>query len=74
MNMGQLFNIGDVLYGFCNGYFGKDDYEQKRCVMLCSKYAVFEYDEGHATVLNYDDSFKKEDIEKWKILDEDLSF
>jgi len=23
-------NIGKVIYGFCNGYFGRDDYETKR--------------------------------------------
>ena len=25
-----MSNIGKVLYGFCNGYFGRDSYEDKR--------------------------------------------
>ncbi len=25
-------NIGDTLYGFCNGYFGRDSYGDKRVV------------------------------------------
>lgn len=25
-------NVGDTLYGFCSGYFGRDSYGQKRVV------------------------------------------
>ena len=27
--MNKLFNIGDRLYGFCNGYFGSGDCDQE---------------------------------------------
>lgn len=53
MNMLQIFQIGDEIQGHCNGYFGRDDNSNKMCVMVTSKYAVFQYENGHATVLNY---------------------
>ena len=65
-NMNQFFNTGDIIYGFCNGYFGRDDYEKKTCVFVTWKYAVFEYSDGSATVLNYSQNFNLETIEKWK--------
>ena len=54
MNMLQIFKVGDELEGYCNGYFGRDDYSDKTCVMCTRKYAVFERNDGEtATVLNY---------------------
>ena len=49
----QIFKVGDVIGGYCNGYFGRDDYDTKSCVMVTLNYAVFEYSDGTATVLNY---------------------
>lgn len=69
--MDKLFNIGDTIYGYCNGYFGRDDYDDKICVLVNSKYAVFQYTdgemEGKATVLNYRDNITKDDVDNWKI-------
>ncbi len=59
-NMLQLFKVGDEIEGFCNGYFGRDDYEAKVCVMVTPKYAVFQYGNGMATVLNYTERLEKE--------------
>lgn len=68
--MNKLFNIGDTLYGFCNGYFGRDDYSTKTCVMVTERYAVFQYAdgefEGHATVLNWPERLNTEMVSKWK--------
>ena len=67
--MKQFFNIGDNIYGFCNGYFGRDDYDDKLCIMVTNKYAVFQYTdgefEGNAVVLNYPDRLDKETVEEW---------
>lgn len=49
----QLFNPGDTIYGYCNGYFGRDDYDDKVCVMVTPKYAVFQNAEGEGSVLRY---------------------
>lgn len=68
--MNNFFNIGDRIYGFCNGYFGRDDYDTKICVSVTNKYAVFQYldgdFEGNAVVLNYPDRLDKETVNEWK--------
>ena len=38
-----MSNIGRVIYGFCNGYFGRDDYKTKiivfeTSVSICCRY------------------------------------
>ena len=68
--MNKLFNIGDRLYGFCNGYFGSGDYAAKVCVMVTPRYAVFEYLDGEfagsAAVLNDPDRLDRETVDSWK--------
>ena len=67
MNMMQIFTVGDEIGGYCNGYFDRDDYENKICIMVAPKFAIFQYDDGTATCLNYveglEDSAKGEN---WK--------
>ena len=41
--MNETVKVGDRISGYCNGYFGRDDYESKICVMVTNRYAVFEY-------------------------------
>ena len=67
----QLFKVGDTIYGFCNGYFGRMDYDTKICVLVTPKYAVFEYKNGSATVLNYREGME-DDVEAWKNPDDEL--
>lgn len=67
-NLLQLFRPGDVIHGFCNGYFGRDDYETKTCVAVTRRYALFEYEDGRATVMNqHDNQPSAEMVAKWKI-------
>ena len=54
-NMLQVFKAGDRIGGYCNGAFGRDDYDNKTCVMVTPNYAVFENEDGDGTVLNYGD-------------------
>ena len=67
-----LFNVGDVISGYCNGYFGRDDYGTKVCVMVTPMYAVFEYisegdeSKGMATVLNYTEALNETIVDSWK--------
>lgn len=53
MNMMQIFKVGDEIGGYCNGYFGRDDYDNKTCVMVTPKYAVFENEHGEGRILNF---------------------
>ncbi len=73
MNMLQIFTAGDQISGFCNGYFGRDDYEDKVCIMVTPRYAVFEYNDsdsemnGFAVVLNYSENLKNLDKKDWMV-------
>lgn len=42
MQMNDYFKVGDKIYGYCCGMFGRDDYTDKICVYVSLKYAVFE--------------------------------
>lgn len=66
MNMMQLFKCGDEIDGYCNGYFGRDDYDFKTCVMVAPLYAVFQNEAGYARTLNMDDRLTPEDVAEWK--------
>jgi len=61
--MKELFSVGDTITNYCNGFFGRDDYDDKLCIMVTDNYAVFQYTdgemEGKATVLNWDDSLPR---------------
>lgn len=69
--MDKYFSIGDKISGYCNGYFGRDDYDDKTCVLVTAKYAVFEYANDYAVVLNYNpqlENFDKQDfIDDWEL-------
>jgi hypothetical protein len=63
--MFKIFKLGDRIGGFCQGYFGRDDYDDKTCVLVTAKYAVFENEEGIASVLNYEEDMDKIDKQFW---------
>lgn len=67
-------NIGKIIYGYCNGYFGRDDYDNKVIVyetsnsIACIHYQK-DYDDhtrSHLTCANFDDEKDKDEhIKKW---------
>lgn len=67
--MNRPFEVGDRIYGFCNGYFGRDCYVDKICIVANSRYAVFEdLDNGFARILNYPSKAPKffDMMQEWK--------
>lgn len=70
MKMTKFFNIGERVYGFCNGYFGRDDYDTKLCIMVTSRFALFVYVdgefEGNAVVLNNPERLDIDMVKEWK--------
>ena len=70
--MKNLFSPGDIIYGYCNGAFGRDDYDTKTCIFVNNNYAVFQNDEGYGTILNKQDKkwLTIESVEGWKIQEE----
>ncbi len=39
----EPLRVGDVLYGFCAGYFGRDSYEDKRVEAIGADWVVVRY-------------------------------
>jgi hypothetical protein len=68
----ERFDVGDMIYGFCNGYFGRDDYSSKICIFSTDNFALFVYLENPntAVVLNYNEFKDKSKmwltIDKWR--------
>lgn len=40
--------VGDVLYGFCGGYFGRDSYGDKRVEAIGADWVVVREDDSYA--------------------------
>lgn len=67
-NMHHLLKVGDVLKGYCGGFFGRDDYEDKTALIVVTKFAVLGYKNGNAVVMNFSelgDTYPYSDVEKW---------
>jgi len=64
--MNMFFSPGDKIYGYCGGLFGRDDYDDKVCVMVSFNYAIFVNDEGYASALNRDSCITQERVDGWK--------
>jgi hypothetical protein len=65
--MSPIFSVGDTIEGYCNGYFGRDDYKLKTCTYITHKYAVFEYQDGTAVALNFDEWLEETDFSDWDL-------
>lgn len=65
-------NIGKRIYGYCNGFFGRDDYDDKIIVYetekaICCIY-VREYYKGILTTANFDSKEEKQKyIDEWSV-------
>ena len=66
-------NVGKIIYGFCNGYFGRDDYDTKIIVFetdcsICCRYITDEKwkSKGWLTCANFDSPDEKQAyIDSW---------
>ena len=61
-------NVGRKLVGFCNGYFGRDDYSDKIIIYEGKKWIVCKYvNEDSITCLNFESEEEKNTmIDKWE--------
>lgn len=68
--MNEFFAVGDTIHGYCNGFFGRDDYDSKICLLVNDRFALFQYldgeFEGNGVVLNKSPLLDSETIKKWK--------
>ena len=64
-----MSNIGTKIYGYCNGYFGRDDYSAKIIIAEGRKWIVCSYlyeDNDYVTCVNFDTEAEKEEcIKRW---------
>ena len=62
-------NIGTIIYGFCNGFFGRDDYSTKIIVYETSNSICCKYIENeHLNVAIFEDETEKQKyINEWKV-------
>ena len=42
-NFRKYFEVGDIIYGFCNGFFGRDDYNDKEVFHVSKHNIIFKY-------------------------------
>ena len=68
-------NVGKIIYGFCNGYFGRDDYDDKIIVFetdtaICCTY-LNEDRKGCLTTANFKTKQEKQKyINLWSVKEE----
>ena len=63
-------NIGKRIYGYCNGFFGRDDYNDKIIIFETAKAIVCMYADSYRgdaiTVANFDSEEEKNSyVAKW---------
>ena len=63
--------VGTKIFGYCNGYFGRDDYEDKIIILDGRKWIVCAYLNPYndrVTCVNFDsEKEKRECIERWSV-------
>ena len=60
-------SVGSVLKGFCNGFFGRDSYEDKMIEAMGMDWVVVrEIDSKEPLIATFHDGWQKEDM--WKLL------
>ena len=58
--------VGTILYGFCNGYFGRDSYEDKRIEAIGADWIVARDEYGHIHMATFDNTKEMEvKIAEW---------
>lgn len=52
--------VGTKIYGYCEGYFGRDDYDDKIIILESRKWIVCSYlDNDRVTCINFDTEKEK---------------
>lgn len=61
-----MSNVGRVIHGYCNGYFGRDSYHDKRIEAEGYDWVVVRED-GEPNFCYLDPKEKQELLDKWSI-------
>ncbi len=57
-----MVGIGTVLYGFCNGFFGRDSYDDKRIEAIGADWVVARENESPCFA-SFNDGWQKRDMQ-----------
>jgi len=61
-----MTNVGKTIYGYCNGFFGRDDYADKIIIAEGENWIVCKYcddlDSGKVTFADFEDEDEKEKL------------
>lgn len=70
MDVGLAIRVGTMLYGFCNGFFGRDSYSNKRVEAVGADWVVVREENGNPNFADFS-QWNAQDvlemIEKWKV-------
>lgn len=59
-------NIGKKIHGFCNGYFGRENYETKTIIFEGSRWIVVVHEDETIACVNFDSAEEKQRlIDEW---------
>ena len=59
-------NVGRLIYGFCNGYFGRDDYSTKRIESEGVDWIVCRYSDSDVSFASFENEEEKQEmINRW---------
>jgi len=59
-----MINVGTVLYGFCNGFFGRDSYGKKRIEAIGADWVVVREEGGQPNFASFAEGWEKKDIQE----------
>jgi hypothetical protein len=64
--------VGQMIYGYCNGYFGRDSYGPKRIEAIGAYWIVVREDDGRVNFTAFgSESEMSEYIAKWSVKPKD---
>lgn len=69
-----MSNVGRMLYGYCNGEFGRDSYHERRIEAEGYDWVVARDDDGDPAMATFKNAAQKEImLDKWSVspIDED---
>lgn len=67
-----MIYIGTILYGYCNGYFGRDSYDDKRIEAVGSDWVVVREENGMPNFASFSSTEEMEGfIKEWSKKEEE---
>lgn len=69
--MTTTLRVGDPLYGYCGGWFGRDSYEDKRVEAIGSDWVVARSEYGLVVVATFENGFTPDYLCQYTVFNQD---